>query len=49
MQYAATNSTRYADQHNFVPFKVETGGRVNRVSIQILDLLSGVADVAPGW
>ncbi len=48
--YAATKSARYADQQNFVPFLVETGGRVNRAGIQLLDLLSGVAglaDVAP--
>ncbi len=28
--YAATKSAIYGDQHNFVPFIVETGGRVNR-------------------
>ncbi len=47
---AATKSARYADQHNFVPFTVETGGRVNCAGMQILDVLSGVAgvtDVAP--
>ncbi len=43
--YAATKSARYADQHNFVPFIVETGGRVNRAGTQFLDLLSGVADL----
>ncbi len=48
--YAATKSARSADEHNFVPFIVETGGRIDRAGIQILDLLSGVegvADVAP--
>ncbi len=30
--YTATKSARYADQHNFVPFIVETGGRANQAS-----------------
>ncbi len=42
-EYAATKSPRYADQHNFVPFIVETGGRVNCAGI---DVLSGVAGLA---
>ncbi len=46
VEYAATKSARYADQHNFVPFIVETGGRVNCAGIQFLDLLSGVAGLA---
>jgi hypothetical protein len=45
-EYSATKSARYADQHNFVPFIVETGGRVNYAGIQFLDVLSGVAGLA---
>jgi hypothetical protein len=38
-----------ADQHNFVPFIFDTGGRVNRAGIQFLDLLgvAGLAGAAP--
>ncbi len=45
-QCAATKSARYADQLNFVPFIVETGGTVNCAGIQFLDVLSGAAGLA---
>ncbi len=45
-EYAATKSARYADQFNFVPLIVETGGRVNCAGIQFLDVLSGAAGLA---
>ncbi len=44
--YASVKCARYEDQPNFVPFIVETGGRVNRAGLHILDLLSGVQGVA---
>ena len=41
--YASVKCARHEDQPNFVPFIVETGGRVNRAGLHILDLLSGKA------
>ena len=37
--YASVKSTKYADQPNFVPFIVETGGRVNSKARDFLDTL----------
>jgi hypothetical protein len=45
-EYAATKSASYADQHNFLPFIVESAGRVNRAGIQFLDLLRWAS---PQW
>ena len=41
-RYEQTKKDRYADQPNFVPFIVETGGRVGDAGLQFLDLLAGV-------
>ena len=41
-RYEQTKKDRYSDQPNFVPFIVETGGRVGDAGLQFLDLLAGV-------
>jgi hypothetical protein len=45
--YAATKWAKYADQDNFVPFIVETGGRVNKQARQFLDSLMPPPDPDP--
>ncbi len=39
--YAAVKAAKYADQPNFVPFMVETGGYINRRAHLFLDNLRG--------
>ena len=39
--YAAIKAAKYADQPNFVPFIVETGGYINRRAHLFLDTLRG--------
>jgi hypothetical protein len=39
--YAAIKAAKYADQPNFVPFFVETGGYINRRAHLFLDTLRG--------
>jgi hypothetical protein len=43
--YAAAKAARYADQGNFIPFIVETGGRVNKAA---RDWLDGLTAPEPG-
>jgi hypothetical protein len=38
--YAAVKAAKYADQDNFVPFILETGGRVNKAARDWLDALT---------
>jgi hypothetical protein len=35
---AAIKAAKYADQDNFIPFILETGGRVNKVARDWLEL-----------
>ncbi len=36
--YAAAKAAKYADQDNFIPFILETGGRVNKAAVTGLTL-----------
>ncbi len=38
--YAAVKAAKYADQDNFIPFILETGGRVNEAARDCLDALT---------
>ena len=38
--YAAVKVAKYADQDNFIPFILETGGRVNKAARDWLDALT---------
>ena len=38
--YAAVKAAKYADQDNFIPFILETGGRVNKAARDWLDALT---------
>ncbi len=38
--YAAVKAAKYADQDSFIPFVLETGGRVNKVALDWLDALT---------
>ncbi len=38
--YAAIKAAKYADQDNFIPLTVETGGRVNKAARDWLDTLT---------
>jgi hypothetical protein len=38
--YAAVKAAKYADQDNFIPFILETGGRVNKAARDWLDVLT---------
>ena len=40
--YAAVKAAKYADQDNFIPFILETGGRVNKAARDWLDALTAL-------
>jgi hypothetical protein len=44
--YAAVKVAKYADQDNFIPFILETGGRVNKAARDWLDALSQASKLA---
>ena len=47
--YSSIKAAKYRDQSNFVPFIVETGGRINAAGLEFFDTVSGAleSDVAP--
>jgi hypothetical protein len=44
--YAAVKAAKHADQDNFIPFILETGGRVNKAARDWLDALTTPSDAA---
>ena len=46
--YSDIKAAKYSDQSNFVPFIVETGGRINTAGLEFFDKISGAlgADTA---
>ena len=42
--YSTIKEAKYGDQNNFVPFIVETGGRINAAGLEFFDKVSGALE-----
>jgi hypothetical protein len=42
--YSTIKTAKYSDQSNFVPFIVETGGRINAAGLEFFDKVSGALE-----
>ncbi len=42
--YSGIKAAKYGDQNNFVPFIVETGGRINTAGLDFFDTVSGAME-----